>query len=55
MNIQIVETQGQRWQVRLGQHAVTFRSEQEAKGFVLTLQKRLRAPHEWPPVERLAS
>lgn len=57
MNIQITETldiQGQRWRVSFGLHTVTFRSEQEAKGFVTTLQRRLKAPHQFPLGQRLA-
>ncbi len=33
------------WQVQLDQHVVSFRSEAEARKFVATLQRRLRAPH----------
>ncbi len=48
--------QGTCWQVRLGQHAVTFRSEAEARTFVTTLEARLRAPHALPAMEhRVAS
>lgn len=36
------------WQVRLGRHPVTFRSEAEAKAFVSTLRRRLSAPHALP-------
>ncbi|EWC40761.1 hypothetical protein [Stutzerimonas stutzeri] len=36
------------WQVCLDKHPVTFRSEAEAKAFVETLRKRLRAPHPLP-------
>lgn len=39
------------WQVRLDQHCVSFRSEEEARQFVAKLEARLRAPHnlpEWP-------
>ena len=36
------------WQVRMDQHAVSFRSEHEARSFVATLQARLQAPHVLP-------
>ncbi|QMV62468.1 hypothetical protein VUJ49_21015 [Pseudomonas berkeleyensis] len=36
------------WQVRLDQHCVSFRSEEEARQFVATLEARLRAPHRLP-------
>lgn len=36
------------WQVQLDRHAVTFRSEAEARHFVSTLQNRLHAPHALP-------
>lgn len=39
------------WQVRLDQHRVSFRSEEEAHQFVARLEARLRAPHalpDWP-------
>ncbi|MDH1682547.1 hypothetical protein N5E30_13265 [Pseudomonas chengduensis] len=39
------------WQVRLDQHCVSFRSEEEAHQFVARLEARLRAPHnlpDWP-------
>jgi len=41
----ITKPQGTSWQVRLDQHAVTFRSEAEARQFVATLEARLQAPH----------
>ena len=41
-------SKGARWQVRMDQHVVSFRSEAEAKAFVATLQARLRAPHRLP-------
>ncbi|TDJ78510.1 hypothetical protein E2H86_02610 [Pseudomonas putida] len=34
-----------RWQVRLDEHVVNFRSEAEARAFVATLETRLNAPH----------
>lgn len=45
------------WQVRLDQHCVSFRSEEEARQFVNTLEARLRAPHHLPdlPAYRQAS
>ncbi len=45
------------WQVRLDQHCVSFRSEEEARQFVVRLQARLRAPHNLPdwPAQRQAS
>ncbi|HBZ95226.1 MAG TPA: hypothetical protein DEO91_16480 [Pseudomonas sp.] len=45
------------WQVRLDQHGVSFRSEEEARQFVARLQARLRAPHTLPdwPAQRRAS
>jgi len=36
------------WQVRLDQHCVSFRSEEEAHQFVARLEARLRAPHNLP-------
>ncbi|WP_192980601.1 hypothetical protein [Pseudomonas sp. EggHat1] len=39
------------WQVRLDQHCVSFRSEEEARQFVVRLEARVRAPHnlpDWP-------
>jgi len=49
ITIQPVETaQGRYWQVRLDQHCVSFRSEQEARQFVTTLQARIQAPHPLP-------
>ncbi|HEY1027320.1 MAG TPA: hypothetical protein VGE28_06770 [Pseudomonas sp.] len=36
------------WQVRLDQHCVSFRSEEEARQFVARLEARLRAPHKLP-------
>lgn len=45
------------WQVRLDQHRVSFRSEEEANQFVTKLEARLRAPHVLPdrPAQRQAS
>lgn len=36
------------WQVRLDQHCVSFRSEEQARQFVAKLEARLRAPHKLP-------
>ncbi|MBO3276806.1 hypothetical protein [Pseudomonas schmalbachii] len=41
-------SKGAQWQVCLDQQAITFRSEQEARHFVATLEARLQAPHELP-------
>ena len=45
------------WQVRLDQHCVSFRSEEEARQFVARLEARLREPHSLPdwPAQRMAS
>lgn len=48
MNILIKEVAKSQWQVRLDQHAVTFRSEAEALAFTRTLEARLHAPHKFP-------
>lgn len=40
--------QGQRWQVQMDQHGVSFTNEAEARAFVATLESRLRAPHVLP-------
>lgn len=58
MDIQIRGSQsplGTCWQVCLGKHQVNFRSEEEARQFVATLQARVRAPHPLPTKQRLAS
>ncbi|SFJ23740.1 hypothetical protein [Phytopseudomonas argentinensis] len=58
MDIQIRASQGLRgtcWQVCLGKHQVNFRSEEEARQFVVTLQARVQAPHPLPNEQRLAS
>ncbi|WP_177431243.1 MULTISPECIES: hypothetical protein [unclassified Pseudomonas] len=49
---ELAHPQGSQWQVRLDQHAVTFRSEAEARAFTQTLQARLQAPHQIPLVQR---
>ncbi|MDR8016864.1 hypothetical protein [Ectopseudomonas guguanensis] len=41
-----------RWQVQLDQHRVSFRSEEQARAFVTTLQARLQAPHSLPEQRR---
>lgn len=54
--IQPVKTAaGNGWQVRIGTHSVTFRSEAEARQFVSTLQARLSAPHALPVEEQRAA
>lgn len=49
---ELANPQGSQWQVRLDQHAVTFRSEAEARAFTQTLQARLQAPHQIPQRQR---
>ncbi|MDH4560110.1 hypothetical protein [Pseudomonas sp. BN411] len=44
--------QGSSWQVCLDQHAVSFRSEAEARRFVTVLEERLKAPHVLPDWSR---
>jgi len=51
---ELAKSHGSEWQVRLDQHAVTFRSESEARAFVTTLQARLFAPHPFPEHQRQA-
>ncbi|HSC83465.1 MAG TPA: hypothetical protein VLC30_07585 [Pseudomonas sp.] len=46
--------QGNRWQVNLDQHGVTFRSQEEAQTFVRTLERRLKAPHQLPQLAERA-
>lgn len=58
MNILIRALQGPldtHWQVSLGKHHVSFRSEGEARQFVATLEARVQAPHVLPGTQRLAS
>ena len=43
------------WQVCLGKHPVSFRSEREARRFVATLEAGGQAPHPLPTGQRLAS
>jgi hypothetical protein len=45
---ELAKSQGPQWQVRIDQHAVTFRSEAEARAFAHTLETRLQAPHRFP-------
>lgn len=45
---QVMTPSGNRWQVCMDQHGVTFRSEAEARHFIATLQARLQAPHPLP-------
>ena len=45
---ELAKTRTPQWQVRIDQHAVTFRSEAEARAFVDTLQARIQAPHRFP-------
>jgi hypothetical protein len=47
--------QGTLWQVRMDQHAVSFRSEAQAREFVNTLEARLKAPHRLPQPEQRAA
>lgn len=46
---------GPHWQVSLGKHQVSFRSEAEAQQFVATLEARVKAPHALPDNQRIAS
>ena len=46
---------GNCWQVRLDQHAVSFRTESEARAFVATLESRVRAPHQVPRAQQRAA
>ena len=55
MKILIKELATSRWQVRLDQHAVTFRSEAEALAFTKTLEARLHAPHHIPGRQQRAA
>ncbi|VVP41315.1 MULTISPECIES: hypothetical protein [Pseudomonas] len=48
MKILIKELAKSQWQVRLDQHAVTFRSEAEALAFTRILEGRIQAPHQIP-------
>jgi putative alpha-1,2-mannosidase len=45
---------GQDWQVILDRNSVTFHSESEARQFVSTLQRRIKAPHVLPEFRRAA-
>jgi putative alpha-1,2-mannosidase len=55
MKILIKELAKSQWQVRLDQHAVTFRSEAEARAFTRTLEARLHAPHPFPDQQQRAA
>ncbi|MFJ7109081.1 MULTISPECIES: hypothetical protein [unclassified Pseudomonas] len=55
MKILIKEVAKSQWQVRLDQHAVTFRSEAEARAFTRTLEARLHAPHQFPDQQQRAA
>jgi putative alpha-1,2-mannosidase len=55
MKILIKELAKSQWQVRLDQHAVTFRSEAEARAFMRTLEARLHAPHQFPDQQQRAA
>ncbi|MHC8346105.1 hypothetical protein [Pseudomonas sp. RT6P73] len=55
MKILIKEVAKSQWQVRLDQHAVTFRSEAEAIAFTRTLEARLFAPHQFPDRQQRAA
>ncbi|SDV14532.1 hypothetical protein [Pseudomonas vancouverensis] len=52
MKILIKELAKSQWQVRLDQHAVTFRSEDEARAFTRTLEARIQAPHTLPILQQ---
>ncbi|MGE8066434.1 hypothetical protein [Pseudomonas sp. NPDC089569] len=52
MKILIKELAKSQWQVSLDQHAVNFRSEAEARAFTRTLEARLQAPHQIPPLQQ---
>lgn len=55
MKILIKEMAHSQWQVRLDQHAVTFRTEAEARAFTRTLEARLQAPHPIPVYQHRAA
>ncbi|MCX2897116.1 hypothetical protein [Pseudomonas mandelii] len=55
MKILIKEVARSQWQVRLDQHAVTFRSEAEARAFTRTLEARLHALHQFPDQQQRAA
>ena len=48
MKILIKEMAKTRWQVRLDEQTVNFRSEAEARAFTTTLETRIHAPHYLP-------
>ncbi|MGR6735718.1 hypothetical protein [Pseudomonas chlororaphis] len=52
---ELAKSKGSQWQVQLDQHAVTFRSEAEARAFAKTLETRLQAPHRFPESQQRAA
>ncbi|OLF55729.1 hypothetical protein [Pseudomonas chlororaphis] len=52
---ELAKSKGPLWQVQLDQHAVTFRSEAEARAFANTLEARLHAPHRYPEIQQRAA
>lgn len=58
MNVLLSESKqarGSRWQVRMDQHVVSFRSEAEARAFIATLEARLQAPHGLPQAQQASA
>ncbi|WP_339546546.1 hypothetical protein [Pseudomonas sp. RA_35y_Pfl2_P32] len=55
MKILINELAKSRWQVRLDNQTVNFRSEAEARAFTSTLEARLHAPHYLPERQQRAA
>ncbi|MGE7957458.1 hypothetical protein ACQKQA_12870 [Pseudomonas sp. NPDC089530] len=51
---ELAKSTGTQWQVQIDQHAVTFRSEAEARAFANTLETRLHAPHRFPESQQRA-
>ena len=51
MKILIKELAKSRWQVRLDEQTVNFRSEAEARAFTTTLEPRIHAPHSLPELQ----
>ena len=51
----LAKSQGNKWQVRLDQDALTFRSVAEARAFAITLQNRIQAPHRFPENQQRAT
>ncbi|MFC2970672.1 hypothetical protein ACFOJE_00390 [Azotobacter bryophylli] len=54
VNVRPISSPLGHWQVQFGKVAVTFRSENEARQFVNTLETRLKAPHPWPTSQQYA-